>query len=415
MERMSARIAAILGVLAASAAIAAMAPLGVDYHADAGPAIRALLHGDLDAFFAAQPLMGSFSVLLRAPFAALAGADASDLALYRLGVFPCVAAAGLLGLWLADGRERLAQAAVVGLCLASPLTFASLQWGHPEELLGGALCAGAVVAALRGRTVAALVLLALAVATKQWAVLAIAPVLLALPPGTRAKAALGAAALAALLTVPLAVGDPDRFRTMVDAAANAQDTRLLETNVWWPLGSVDHREVFDGVETTTVAEYDLPHTLSRLTHPLIVLLALPLAALWWWRRERLPANSLLGLLALLFLLRCLLDPVNNEYYHAPFLLALVSWEAISRRGLPVASLLGATALWLVFDRIAEPNTDALNFAAYLAATLPLAAWLAAAVYAPATVSALGKRLKISRPVSVTTTRSSIRTPKAPVT
>lgn len=412
---MSARFASVLGVLAASAAIAATAPLGVDYASDAGPAIRALLRGDVGGFFAVQPLMGSFSILLRVPFAALAGPDASDMTLYRLGVFPCVAAAGLLGLWLAQGRARLSQAAITGLCMASPLTFAALQWGHPEELLGAALCAGAVVAAVRGRIVPALLLLALALATKQWAVLAIAPVLLALPSGARARAALGTVALAAALTVPLAVGDPDRFRTIFDAAANAQDTKVLETSVWWPLADVEHRRVFDGVATTTVAEYDLSPTLSRLTRPLILLLALPLGALWWRRRERLGPHALLGVLALLFLLRCLLDPVNNEYYHAPFLLALVSWEALTRRGLPVASLAAASALWLVFDRVAESGQATLNFAAYLAVSLPLLAWLAAAVYSPSTVSALGKRLRISRPVSVTTTRSSIRTPKAPVT
>lgn len=410
---MRARIAAVAGILGASAAIAATAPLGADYHADAGPAIRALLHGDLAGFFAAQPLMGSFSVLLRAPFAALAGPGGSDLAHYRLGVFPCVAAAGLLGLALARGRERRAQVALVGVCLASPLTFASLQWGHPEELLGAALSAGALLAALRGRTVAALVLLALAVTTKQWALLAVLPVLLALPRERRARAALAAAALAAVLTVPLAVGDPGRFRAVLEGAANAQTDDLLEVNVWFPLRSTERRVVFDGVERTTVAVHRLDPTLSIASRALILLLALPLVALW--RRRRLPPESLLGVLALLFLLRCLLDPVDNEYYHAPFLLSLAAFEAVTRRGLPVATLAAAAGLWLVFHRIAAPDTDVLNWAAYMAVTLPLAAWLAAATYAPAFTSDLGRRLRISQPLSVTTTRSSIRTPKAPAT
>ena len=58
-----------------------------------------------------------------------------------------------------------------------------------------------------------------------------------------------------------------------------------------------------------------------LTDPLIVALALPLSAAWWFSRRRTP-DDVLALLALLFLLRCLLDPVDNAYYHVPFLLSL---------------------------------------------------------------------------------------------
>lgn len=407
---------AILGVLGMSALVAATAPYGVDYHSDAGPPLRALLAGDIREFFALQPLMGSFSLLLRAPFAAIAGADASDLTLYRLGVFPCVAAAGLAALWAARERSLPVRTGLVYVCAASPVALAALQWGHPEELLGGALCAAAVVAALRERTTAALLLLALAVATKQWALIAAPVVLVALPPGTRVRAALGAAAVAALLTVPLAIGDPGRFEQIIHMAANSSSDRLLETNIWWPLGETEHRVVSIGSgETATVANYTLNSTLAAITHPLIVLLALPLTALWWRRRERLPAESALALLALLFLLRCLLDPVNNEYYHVPFLVALASWEALARRGLPVLTVLATAALWLMFRRLATPDGDLLNWAAYMAATLPLVPVLAGCAYAPATVSALGRRLRISQPLPVTATRSSIRTPNAPLT
>ncbi|MEX2196466.1 MAG: hypothetical protein WD844_14370 [Thermoleophilaceae bacterium] len=410
------RVLAIVGVLAMSAVVAATAPYGADYAADAGPAIRALLQGDLGEFFAFQPLMGSFSLLLRAPFAALAGADASDPTLYRLGVFPCVAAAGLAALYAARERTLPIKAGLVYACAASPVALAALQWGHPEELLGGALCAAAVVAALRERTAAAVVLLALAVATKQWALIAAPVVFVALPKPARLKATVGATAAALILTAPLAIGDPERFEGVLRMAANADSPRLLEMNVWWPLGETEHRVVTIGPgETATVANYTLNATLAKISHPLIVLLALPLTALWRRRRAKLPPESLLALLALLFLLRCLLDPVNNEYYHVPFLVALASWEALARRGLPVLTVLATAALWLVFRRVATPDGDLLNWAAYMTATLPLAAVLAGCAYAPGTVSALGRRLRISQPVPVTATRSSIRTPNAPLT
>lgn len=407
---------AVAGVLAASALIAATAPYGVDYPSDAGPAIRALLRLDLGEFFALQPLMGSFSLLLRAPFAALAGAGAPDPALYRLGVFPCVAAAGLVAVWAARDRALTLRAVLAYAAAASPVALAALQWGHPEELLGAALCVAAVVAALRERTVAALVLLGLAVATKQWALIAAPVVLAVLPPGTRTRAALGAAGAATLLTVPLLIGDPGRFADMLRAAANLGTPRLLEMNVWWPLGETELRTVPVGPgETATVALYTLHPTLAKLTHPLIVALAVPLTVLWWRRRERVPAESALALLALLFLLRCVLDPVNNEYYHAPFLAALAAWEAVARRGLPVLTILATASLWIVFRRVATPDGDLLNWAAYMAATLPLAAALAGFAYAPRTMSSLGRRLRISQPVEVTATRSSMRTPNAPAT
>ena len=40
---------------------------------------------------------------------------------------------------------------MVALCACNPITLRALDIGHPEELLGAALSAGAVLAALRGR------------------------------------------------------------------------------------------------------------------------------------------------------------------------------------------------------------------------------------------------------------------------
>ena len=121
------------------------------------------------------------------PFAAAADlAGGGDLLVYQLGSIPCVAAAGVLGLAIARwmerrGASRAACIATIVFSMVNPLTREALVLGHPEELLGGALCVGAVLAALRGRSTRAGLLLGLALATKQWALIAVLPVLAAAP------------------------------------------------------------------------------------------------------------------------------------------------------------------------------------------------------------------------------------------
>ena len=77
-------------------------------------------------------------------------------------------------------------------------------------------------------------------------------------------------------------------------------------------------------------------------------------------------DDVLGLLALLFLLRCMLDPVDDAFNYVPFLLSLVAWEGLTRRGLPVVSLLSCAAIY---------------FTPYLLATLPVCMWIALRLYA----------------------------------
>ena len=74
------------------AALTAGTPL--DYHLDAAPGIDALARLDLGGFLRAAPLMGPVSLVVRAPFAALAGGD--QLLAYRLGALPCLAAMAVL-------------------------------------------------------------------------------------------------------------------------------------------------------------------------------------------------------------------------------------------------------------------------------------------------------------------------------
>ena len=394
--------------------------IGADYGYDAAAPIGALARGDLGEFFDYAPLMGSFSLVLRAPLAALAGAD--DLLSYRLGALVCLLPLGLLAVWLERlmaerGQPLGTRLVVAGLCLVNPLTADAILWGHPEELLCAALCVGAVVAMLRDRPVAAAVLLGLALATKQWAVLAILPVLLAAR-GRQVRPLVIGGGVAAALLLPLLVANPGSFLETMRAALGAtpgSGSRVGALEVWWPFATERELAVSDGVGTVAVTRYSLPDGFITFTRILIVGLALPLSALFWRRRAQLQRQDVLALLALLFLLRCALDPQDNEYYHLPFLVALAAWEGLRRQGLPLVTMLAATAMWLVFDQLAPPSGYGATTAMYLAWVVPLTAWLALWLYAPRTVSALGKRLRISQPSSVTMTRSSIRTPKAPAT
>jgi hypothetical protein len=143
----------------------------------------------------------------------------------------------------------------------------------------------------------------------------------------------------------------------------------------------------------------VPGALTAMARPAAVILAMLLALLFAWRRrgptdrDGLEGGSrgdprasragedLLALLALVLLVRCVLDPLNNPYYHVPVLISLVAWEGLRLRGLPTLTLLSAAALWATFSHfmLVQP---ALDNGFYLAWTALLSAWLAVSVFRP---------------------------------
>jgi hypothetical protein len=403
-----------LAVLAA-ALVALWSPSGMDYLApscvnsvcdDAGPSIDALSHGDLRDFFAEQPPMGSFSLLLRTPPAIASNlVDGGDLLVYRSGVFICGLAAGLLAVFLAmsmirRGRPWTIWALVAAAIVVNPLTYQAAYWGHPEEVLAAALTVGALIASGRRRWLLGGLMLGAALATKQWAALAVVPALIAAPAGTRVRLALTAAAMAAALTVPMLAADPDRFQAaqeMVSSASSYTHT-VTATNLWWPFASQSTDEGIDGFgQTTTITQYSLPDDVGRVLHLGVIAVALALSLLYARRRGRGNPDDLLQLVALLFLLRCVLDPLTFSYHHVPFLIALISFEAL-RRPVPVLSAVAIGALLLMNEVVVPLGEPVLINAFYLAWTIPLAGVMALSLFAPRRYEALSwtPRARLSR-------------------
>ncbi|MGZ4203271.1 MAG: hypothetical protein ACXVRH_14585 [Thermoleophilaceae bacterium] len=384
-----------------------------DYLVDGGPTIRALLHGNLHF---QQPAMGPLSILLRLPFAWLARGH-GQLAEYRAGVFPCVLVAGAVGVHLARrvlaaGRSRWLAFGVVAFSVLNPANFHAVANGHPEEILGAALCVAAVVAALEKRSALVVgVLLALALATKQWAVLAIGPTLIAAS-GARLRTAIVAVVVAAALTLPMALANLGAFSTANRTSADAT-IALTPASIWVPIEHKYSVRIFDGVAWRTIEKRSLSHTLAGRAKPLIVLLGILLPLGYAALRRRRPAEEALLLLALLFALRAALDPLTTAYYVAPLLFALMAYECVYTRGPPLLTAIGGAVIWYLTIKVVwviEPRTVTAIFLAWM---LPLLAWLGVRVYAPSVISGLGKWLSTSLPSSVTMTRSSIRTPNSP--
>ena len=380
------QVLAILGVILGAGLIAAGPPVGVDYanisqvgNNAAAPSIEALARGDLGAFFAQQPMMGPFSLVLRAPFVALADPLGGKLLMeYRLGVFPCVLALGLLGLGLArliPGQDQWpVRLLVFGLVIAGPPTFKSLYWGHPEELLATALAVGAVLVAPKRAGLAALMLGA-ALATKQWALLAVIPVLVAAAPERRLRTAVMAGAVALVLVAPMAIGDFGRFVDQNRAAGHA-GPGVTASSLWWMFGDVVHTETLPtGKE---IHNYAIPAFITEKAELLTLLVTFGLSLLFWRRRASYGPADALTLLALVMLLRCILDPMTVSYHHAPFYVALAASEVLRTRRLPVLTIVAAGVLLGTAQLATTP--DLLN-ALYLAWSIPLAGFLGVSLFA----------------------------------
>jgi hypothetical protein len=139
-----------------------------------------------------------------------------------------------------------------------------------------------------------------------------------------------------------------------------------------------------------------------------------------------PRENALALLALLLLLRCMLDPWDVVYYPLPFAIALLSWETLVRGRAPLGAAVVSAAAWAIFEygpKHLSANQIALSF---LIPSVCAFAAIAFVVYRgprgevsgdaatqSTTSRSLVKRLSRLAPSSVTTARSSIRTPSVP--
>jgi hypothetical protein len=401
----------------AAASTATMAWLGLygfawsDYDNEARPAFDALTHGHVLEFLRLAPAYGG-SLVERAPFALLPGLwGGGQLAVYRMVALPCLLAAAVLAVWLcAQMRSRtdsstLARAVALGVCVANPLTLRALELGHPEELLGGALCIAAVLLAARERPLWAGLALGLAIANKEWALLAVGPVLLALP-SRRALCMLSAGAVTAIILAPLAIVGSSGFVASTRGAAAPPSSIFQPWQAFWFFGH--HGAAVHGLFGEVKPGYrTAPAWSAIVSHPLIVAVSLPLTALAW-RRGRSGQSDALLLLALLLLLRCVLDTWDTVYYPIPFVLALLAWESLREGRRPALLALSSTVLaWVSFQWLPSHVSADAQAVFFLAWSLPLAGALGLWLYAPEllsrrsrpvqeiTVSSLGSRVSTS--------------------
>jgi hypothetical protein len=385
--------------LMALAGCAALAWLGLygfgwnDYDNEARAAFDALTQGHVEQFLRLAPAYGG-SLVERAPFSLIPGLwGGGELAVYRAVAVPCLLASALLGVWLVarmrgEGRPAMHRALALALCVANPVTVRALELGHPEELLGACLCVGAVLLASEDRGLWAGAALGLAIANKEWALLAAGPVLMALPVRRRVPCLAIAVALAAVVLAPLALVGSGGFVSATRATATAPSAIFQPWQIWWFFG--EHSALVHGAFGSPKPGYRVaPGWTGPISHPLVVLAGLaPSFALWLHRRgRRAGARSALLALALAMLLRCVLDTWDTEYYLLPFVFALLAWElADPVVRAPVLALSASALAWLSFQWSPEHLSPDLQAALFLAWSLPLAALLAKRLLLPGAIS-----------------------------
>ena len=344
-----------------------------DFYREAWPAYRLLLRGHFLGFLrAGPPYIGS--LLLRAPFALLAGAlGASARGVYIATAIPCMLAPSVLAAYLARGASTDPAAASprrgvrpVDLFMLTPPALMTIVGGHPEDALGGVLCVASVLLACRGSSRAAGLFLGLAVINKSWALVAV-PLVLALMPADRRLSGfttlvLVAGAVMLPVTALRLSSGASMGGTLGDQAYGFfEPTQLL----WWL-----------GRSSWFVHE----------AHILLVLVAWLLSGAWWWlrvhgRSARPAVRQALAALAVVLLVRCALDPWDNVYYMAPFMLAVTVLE--DPPGFPTLTWLCVAASLIIVPPYGFLHSlgDAAQAAAYSVFALATIAWLGRLAFA----------------------------------
>jgi hypothetical protein len=351
-----------------------------DYSSEVVPAYDALTGGHIWEFLKLAPAYGG-SLEIRAPFAMIPGLfGGGEQAVWKAVSIPCLVAGALLAVWLVArmrerGSTRLARGTALGLLVFNPVTIYAVQLGHPEELLGAVLCVAAVLAAQRGHVHWSAVMLGLAIVNKQWALVAVGPVLLALP-GQRVRAVAIAGGVCAVFYAPLLA--PALLAHYTAPATSSTGGDIFQPwQLWWFLGSHGHPVI--GPNGTKVGYRTPPALIPTISHPLIVALGLPATLLAARRGSRDP----LLLLALLLAARFALDTWDQSYYMLPFVVALAVWESLRWQRPPLFSLAASFLGWYVFQVVPNHATADVQAATFLIVVAPALIALALALYAPA--------------------------------
>ncbi len=338
-------------------------PYSNNFFNEAWPAYRALLHGHvLSAIQLSPAYVGS--LVLRAPFALLAGAfGGGERAVYVATALPCLFAASWLGVWWARERWRMARGGTIFsllvLCAINPVVILCLSFGHPEDVLGGALCVAAVLMASRGKAGWAGLLTALAVINKSWGLVAV-PVVLAVLPAGRLRAGLAMIVPTAAVMVPVLLA---RQTSSASGVASS-------------LGS----QVGDNFPSQLLYWFGQRSFIVQHAHYLIVAVAV-VAVVVWWQRRRLASpldadRQALLLLAFVLLLRAALDPEDNIYYHVPFLFALMAYE---QGRAPRLTILATVALLAIIPPWYHLSATQRGIS-YTVAVVPLLVWMCVRLY-----------------------------------
>jgi hypothetical protein len=281
--------------------------------------------------FPSQSALGphcSATVTALSRWSSRAGALTSTV---ELGYFAWVATmAGLIALLRASGRGRCGwEPATLIAAACIPPVFMSVQTSfHPEGFLAMGLVLGGLACVRRGRWVWAGLLCGLAVTSQQFALLAVAPLLVVAPANRRlrfAGAAVGAAAIVAIPLIALTSGRAIGGLTGSGLTLSTGDTLLSDLH-------------FHGTALLV---------LSRLL-PIVCALALA-----WWAERRFGgiANDpvlLVSLVATSLALRLVFEVNLFGYYFMAVAVLVVTLDVIRRRFRPYV------VMWLALVTLVFP-------------------------------------------------------------